>query len=350
MLAKSSWHLGCMHSARRLRQHFGEKRRRNLWTRQDPLGVTPPLKYEESKTSKEPLRKVEAREDLEDVLVSLKAHFPLSSRIHNILLLKLRGLEYHDIYVPEDGKNKHRLVLYKIKDREEFGVFCTPEDSDFFKENLIKTSIIDFSKRVSSCYTLYYLKEAAREVLETRSGKEVQEDTTKYLCIMNNDEILQWKESLGASTLGTVRPLDVAGMTKCHQMWPFRDSTPLQVFLDIAKIAPTAGFYLHEDPSRLKDTSEMVQSSEGGDGVGLPVAMISVTHNGTIGMLHTEREHRGLGIASFMGMACAKQMVMEGYEAIATVDRYNTAWQAQALRNGYQFDHEVVGMSVLGRS
>ncbi|XP_076058677.1 uncharacterized protein LOC143035697 [Oratosquilla oratoria] len=323
------------------------EQRRTLWTTQELSAVTPPLKIN-NKTSEEPLRKVEARENLKDVLVSLKAHFPLSTRMHNMVLLKLRGLDYHDIYIPEDNKDKHRLVLYKIKDREEFSVFCTPEGTDFLKEKLSRTSVINFSKHVSSCFIPYYLKEAVKEVLEARSGREAQEDITEDLVVINNDELLKWKESDWTFTIGSVRPLDVAGMTKSHQIWPLRHSIPLQVFLDIAKIAPTAGFYLHEDPSRLKNTSEIVQSSKGGEivGVVLPVAVISVTCYGTLGMIYVEKEYRRLGMGPFMTMMCAKQMVMQGYEAIGTIYKCNTLWRTLLFRQGFEFSHEVVGMSV----
>ncbi|XP_076067180.1 uncharacterized protein LOC143040263 isoform X2 [Oratosquilla oratoria] len=271
----------------------------------------------------EPLRRIESKEELKEVLSVLKNYLPVSAPVYNGVQLVLSGGKEHKIFIPKDRGHESKVFIISAEVPRYFTFFCEQENSWFLKKVLSETRELDFDGRqFRASFVPEWAVEIVKDSLRCRSfGPRTPEfDCMGRLFYFDLETVAA--SSKNSSSDGVVLHLGEAGIRKCYETWLRQDLMSLEEFRQLPSQYPRLGFYLNSHAVLSSDREGSLKctrhlDSENGTTLDVPVgpddqvpvSWTATRPEGMIGILQTEEEHRGRGYGSLVFMTLARLLV-----------------------------------------
>lgn len=256
-------------------------------------------------------------EDLAALAHRIKDDLPVSATVHNSILVRARGLsEENSFYVL--SKHPDALVVLRLNQaRKNIALHCRQTELDLLAEALKKTQLLDWQSTLVFSHVPDYIQETLQEVSKTRSGKELMkhEAITFTYRRVTPEEPLECKAGWRVCRLGR------EGVRHMLDTSKFQSDFSVDALLRFLRSAPSAGVY--KDPDAQADAAVDVANLPFGDDQERPIAWVTTSACGNLGVLMTEEEHRGQGLGSLVTQVAARMMDAQGYVPVAYVEQDN---------------------------
>ncbi|XP_076067152.1 uncharacterized protein LOC143040263 isoform X1 [Oratosquilla oratoria] len=313
----------------------------------------------------EPLRRIESKEELKEVLSVLKNYLPVSAPVYNGVQLVLSGGKEHKIFIPKDRGHESKVFIISAEVPRYFTFFCEQENSWFLKKVLSETRELDFDGRqFRASFVPEWAVEIVKDSLRCRSfGPRTPEfDCMGRLFYFDLETVAA--SSKNSSSDGVVLHLGEAGIEKCYKTWFRRHLVSLEEFRLLSSQYPRLGFYLHD---------HAVPSPDQGDGnlkcarhldldhgatldipVGpddqVPVSWTATRPEGMLGILQTEEEYQRRGYGSLVFMTLARLLMARDLFPFFTIDMGNERMSSFASKFQSVESHKVVFLNAFPRT
>ncbi|XP_042886139.1 uncharacterized protein LOC122262238 isoform X2 [Penaeus japonicus] len=259
----------------------------------------------------------DATETLAALAHKLKEDLPVSASMHNSILIHARGhAEDFTFYTLSKHPDAH-VVLWLDQERKRLALHCRKTELDLLAEALQKTQLLDWQSTLVAFHVPDYIQETLQEVARARSGKEFmkQEAVSFAFHQPSPSEPLKCKAGWRVCRLGR------EGVRHMLETSKFQSQNSLEAMLRFLRAAPSVGVY--RDPDAHTETVIDVASLSFGDDQERPIAWISTSAHGNLGVLMTEEEHRGQGLGSLVTQVAARMLETQGYIPVVYVEPDN---------------------------
>ncbi|XP_047470285.1 uncharacterized protein LOC125025969 [Penaeus chinensis] len=256
-------------------------------------------------------------ENLADLAHRIKSDLPVSASVHNSILIRARGhAEDNTFYTLSKHPNAH-VVLRLDQARKNIALHCRKTELDLLAEALKKTQLLDWRSMLIFFHVPDYIHEVLQELSKTRTGKELM----KKKAIAFTYHRVTPEEPLKCKAGWRVCRLGREGVRHMLETSKYQSNSPVEPMLHFLRSAPSAGVY--KDPDAQADSAIDVANLPFGDDQERPIAWITTSAYGNLGVLMTEEEHRGRGLGSLVTQVAAGTMDSQGYVPVVYVDPGN---------------------------
>ncbi|XP_042212421.1 uncharacterized protein LOC121859562 isoform X1 [Homarus americanus] len=249
---------------------------------------------------------------------TLKQDFPYSCTMHNNLLFHARRLcSTGTFYVLDDSPDSH-VVMWRNNDvASQFTVYCREREVCQLQKALKETPLVDWHGNLHIGCMPHYLLGPIKEVTHHLglSLDSVQCHTFTYHPHLDT-------QPLRCRAGFCVRLLGKAGLQHLLETSQYAKDSPLETMWRFIQKVPSVGVYL--DQTVAEDTSVELGDMSAARNEEVPVSGITSSTFGALGMLRTEEDYRGMGLACLVSRVTARLQASQGYLPHVMVNINNT--------------------------